>query len=238
MKVQVRLSVALSVVALVAALCGVGGAYAGSVLVTSKQIKNGTIVTQDIHKGGVKSSDVANGTIASPDIGNGDVSTADIGTGQVQTADIGEGQVQPQDVTMPEPEQVVEGDIAKAEVGTESFGLIDTVGTYAKEDGAAQLQVDWSGSAAADPQGACIFQVRVDGQAAANGAGQVYLGPSAVISVSTSALFDGLAVGPHTVEVWAMIGSNHNPSGGPFSCTVGPLTAGVSQTFVVSEQVS
>src|ERR1044072_1227515 len=94
-----RYSTVVSTLALVVALTGVG-AQASGVFVTSKQIRNGTILSQDIHKSAVKSSDLGNGTVKSEDIGS--------------------GQVEPQDVTMPSPEQIQEagGGVAMAEVST------------------------------------------------------------------------------------------------------------------------
>ena len=205
-------SAVVATLALVVALTS-AGAMAGTVLIGSKQIRNGSILTQDIHKGGVKSSDIANST--------------------VQSGDIGAGEVEPQDVTMPEPEQLQESDVASAPVGT-GFALVDTVGTYAKEDPTSILQVDWTGTAAATEIN-CVFQLRVDGAASASGAGVVFVGADtdSTTSVAASALFEGLSAGPHTVEVWARLSHGSNPS----TCIVGPAGAGISQTFIVSEQV-
>lgn len=243
MKVQVRAALAVAILALVAAVSGAAGA--ATVFVTSKQIKNGTILSQDIHKQavrstdlqneGVKAPDIGTGQVTSSEIGNGDVASADIGEGEVHSGDIGANQVTPSDVEAPEPEQLVEADAASGPATTAGFALLDVVGTYAKEDPTSVLEVDWSGSAAAGQFGACLFQLRVDGQPAGASAGQVYLSPGDVTSVSASALFDGLGAGPHQVEVWAMIGANH--IGEEFTCTVGPAAAGIGQTFVVSEQV-
>ncbi|HEY0391018.1 MAG TPA: hypothetical protein VGC63_04850 [Solirubrobacterales bacterium] len=209
-----------STLALAIALTGATAAATG-VFVTSKQIKNGTILTQDIHKNGVKSSD----------IGTDAVKSADIGTGQVGTSDIGEGQVAPQDVTMPAPNQLQEGDTASATVGSD-FAPVDIVGTYAKQDPTSLLEVDWTGTAGSGFS-PCVFQLRVDGQPSAVGAGDTYVGSGAV-SVSATSLFSGLAAGPHQIEIWGRITIG---GGAQYPCTVGPASAGISQTLVVSEQV-
>lgn len=216
---------ALALIALVVALLGacIAGANAAGVIVSSKQIRNGSILTQDIHKGAVKTSD----------IGTSAVKSGDIGTSAVQSSDIGEGQVTPDDVTMPDPDQLVDSDIAKAEFG-EEFGRLSDVGTYAKEAPDSLLQVDWTGSAAAGFAG-CQFQIRVDGQASGPGAGVFFVANGGqAVSVASTALFSGLPTGAHTIEVWARtVGGG----GAQFPCTIGPASAGIAQTFVVSEQV-
>lgn len=211
----------LALIFAVAAFC-VGGAMATGVIVTSKQIKNGTILTQDIHKNAVQSSD----------IGNGDVKSTDIQNGTVDSDDIGNGAVEAQDLTLPDPKQLQESGVSSTKVGLNSFTFLDTVDTYQKQDPASVLEIDWTGTATG-AEFPCIFQLRVDGQAsAAQGGGTVFVGTSP-ISVSVSALFSGLPPGPHTIEIWAMLARGV----GEATCTVGPPDTGVSQTFVVSEQV-
>lgn len=210
-------SAVVATLALVVALTS-AGAMAGTVLIGSKQIRNGSILTQDIHKGGVKSSDIANST--------------------VQSGDIGAGEVEPQDVTMPEPEQIREADVASTSVGPE-FALVDTVGSYVKEDPTSILQVDWNGTAQAGTVegggSSCTFQMRVDGQPAPDSGGMVVVSIVAQpLSVSVSALFGALSAGPHTIEVWAK-SKTQAPGGDP--CIVGPAGAGIPQSFIVSEQV-
>jgi len=234
---------ALALAALVVAIVGVGvaGASAGGVFVTTKQIRNGTILSQDIRKNAVKSSDIGKdavgstdvkaGAVESAEIASGAVQSEEIDTGAVQTGDIGDGQVQPGDVDLPEPEQIQESDVASAVVGDSDFALVNTVGTYMKEDATSILDVTWTGTAVG-VEVPCVFQIRVDGKASAAGAGVVYVGTSAA-SVSAAALFEGLPAGPHTIEVWAKL----TDSLGSSACTVGPASAGISQTFVVSEQV-
>lgn len=242
------------IAAIVAVLVSALGASAATVFVTSKQIRNGSILTQDIHKGAVRSTNLQNGGVRSADIGTGAVASSDIaggavgapqigtnavtsdeiGTGQVQSADIGDGQVTPSDVTMPPPDQMAEpaGEVARTDVG-EGYELVDNVGTYTKADPTSALQVDWSGSAAAGflP---CVFQLRIDGQPSAAGAGETYVQNSQTLSVSSSSLFDGLAAGDHSVEIWARV---VGAGGASYPCTVGPAGATIGQTVVVSEQV-
>jgi hypothetical protein len=230
----------VATLALVIALTGTA-AIASGVLVTSKTIRNGSILTQDIHKDAVKSSDIGTGAVASADLRDGSVGTADIGeggvesgdigTGQVNSADIGNGQVTAQDVSLPDPKQIQEGDVANGLFGP-GYALLDSVGTYAKEDGASSLEIDWTGTVATGFSG-CIFQLRADGAAAAPDAGTVYVANGQALSVSATALFAGLSTGQHSIELWA----KSTLEGGPYPCTVGPAFAGIGQTFVVSEQV-
>jgi hypothetical protein len=212
MKLQIRASLALSVLALVAALSGVSGAVAGKVLVGSKQIRNGSILTQDIRRNAVRTSDVQNGGIT--------------GT------DVGAGEIEPVDVTMPDPDQIVRESVATVMAGSEYVQVGGAAGTYVKEDPASVLQVDWSGSASAKDL-PCVFQLRVDG-AAVPGAGEVPVSVGNPTSISTSALFEGLPAGEHSISVWARTVPGIYPQS---RCTVGPEMADVAQTYVVSELV-
>lgn len=231
--------------ALVAAVGGI--ASAAGVFVTTRDIKNGTILSQDIHNNQVKSADVKNGTVASgdiktggvtsPDIGTGQVGSEDIGEGEVHTGDIGGNQVTPSDVNLPESEQIVEPpkDVASAEVGPD-FALIDSAGAYTKEAAESVLEVTWTGTAKAEfgaglGSSKCVFQLRVDGNAAA-GAGEAFVENSS-INASVTALFAGLGVGPHNIEVWAK-----SAESGTAKCIVGPAEIGIGQTFTIAEQVS
>jgi hypothetical protein len=241
MKLQIRLSLFLSVIAIVAALSGVGGTLAAQHLITGKQIKNGTLTTLDLKNNGVKTADIANGTVDSEDLGANSVGSEEItpnavgseeiAPGAVHTSDIGDNQVTAEDVELPEPEQIVELPEAPDSV-TNEFTLVDEVGSYTKEDATSKLQVAWSGSAKAGFS-PCQFQLRVDGAPAASGAGVAYVQNSSTISISATALFEGLGVGPHKIQVFA---KSTQPSGS-FPCTVGPEEAGVDQTFVVTEEV-
>lgn len=220
MKTRVSYSAVVSTLALFIAI-STGGAYAID-KIGSKQIQNGSIRTADLHKGAVKSAK----------IGPGAVKSADIGNEAVQTADIGTGQVTPQDVTMPAPAQLQETSETSVTVGND-FVLVDAVGTYDKQDSASVLEVNWTGTASFNFGGSgCLFQLRIDGQSSANGGGTVFV--PGTESVSVTAIFAGFATGTHTIEVWA----RQTPQGsGSASCTFAPANAGISQTFVVSEQV-
>lgn len=234
----------MALVLSIAALC-VGGAMASGVLVTSKQIKNGSILTQDLHANVVKdktlaansvtSSDIGADQVTAPDIGVGQVDSEAIGNGEVSSADIGSGQVTPQDMNMPDPSQLKDGDVAVLATPTLEFQKVDDVGSYTKEDPSSDLEVDWTGSVRGENGGeasGCVFQLRVDGQPAPNGGGEVFA--KGLTSVSSTALFGALPTGQHAVEIWARITI---ATGMGNSCTVGPAAAGIGQTVVVSEQV-
>lgn len=244
--------VAASTFALVIALTG-AGAMASGVLVTSKQIKNGTITSQDLKNNGIRGADIKSDAIGSSDIASGAVGageiagssvgsadladdavrTSDIAPSAVTSSDIGDGQVTASDVTMPEPLQIISGATITKNVGHD-FDLIDEVVTYDKQDANSILQVDWSGSAAAGFL-TCVFQLRVDGFIGAPGAGETFMGNGQVSSINTSGLFESLGTGPHRIEVWAR--TNSPADSAVYPCTIGPESAGISQTFIVSEQV-
>lgn len=241
MKLQVRVSTALAVLALVVALSGVSGTLAAQHLITGAQIKNNSITTKDLRNGGVKTADIANGTVDSEDLGANSVGseeitpdavgTEELAPGAVHTSDIGADQVTANDVDLPEPVQMVEAPAPASMVGPE-FTLVDEVGTYTKEDPTSKLQVAWTGSASAGFS-PCQFQIRVDGKAAGDGAGVAYLQNSSTLSVSDTALFEGLGSGAHQIQVFA----RSLNSATAFPCTVGPAEAAVDQTFVVTEEV-
>lgn len=238
----------VATLALVIALTGTA-AMAGGVIVTSKQIKNGSILTQDIHKNAVRASDIGDNSVSTSeiksdavtasDIGAGQVDSEAIGTGQVTSSEIGNGEVTPQDVTMPEPEQIKVADVATLNPASMAFQKLDEVGTYVKEDAGSALQVEWTGSVEGHNHGeisGCVFQLRVDGQPPSGGGSEVF--GKGIVSVSASALFPGFAAGAHTVEVWARLAEGE-PTGmeNADRCTIGPAAASISQTFIVSEQV-
>lgn len=243
MKLQVRASLLIAVVALVAALSGVGGVYAGTVLITGKQIKNGSLTTQDYRKGSVRTSDVQNSSLLAPDLATGSVESPELATGAVaspdlqdggvQTGDIGANQVQPSDLDLPDPQVGVEAGTASADVG-DGFTLVDPVETYVKVDPTSVLEVTWTGSAAAGflP---CQFQVRVDGQEPAEGAGTIYVANGSVNgNIMTTVAFEGLPEGPHEIAIYAR---SVGGGGGTFPCTVGPEQAQIVQSFLTAEQV-
>jgi len=234
----------MATLALVVALTGTA-AVASGVIVTSKQIKNGSILTQDIHKNAVRASDIGSNSVstseikddavAASDIGAGQVDSEAIGTGQVTSSEIGNGQVTPQDVDMPEPQELeAKGAASKSWIFGEpqvaNFELVDPVGAYEKTDAGSVLQVDWIGTAAGN---GCVFQLRVDGQPVSGSGGEVFA--SAATSVAASALFPGLGVGSHQIEIWARPRVPSPSAGG--TCTVGPEAAGIDQTFIISEQI-
>jgi cytoskeletal protein RodZ len=253
MKVQVRAALAIAVLALVAAVSGVGGALAGQVLITGKQIKNGSLTTQDYRSGSVRASDVQNdsigstdlqnegvqstdlsdGGVQSADLQNGGVQSADIEDNGIHTQDIGTNQVQASDLELPDPQQTVEPGTASANVG-DTFASIDLVETYVKEDPTSILEVTWTGSASAGFS-PCQFQIRVDGQPAAGGAGALYVANGTTNgNVMISVDFMDLPAGPHEVSVYGRaVGAGEST----FPCTVGPEAAQLQQTFVVAEQV-
>lgn len=224
-KWRANVALVLSAIALVVALTGTA-AVATGVVVTSRQIKDGTIRTEDLHSGAVRSSDLKNGAVES----------SDIGTGQVTSADIGTGQVTPQDLTLPEPVQfhLAAGGAPMVEVNDDSYALVATIGTYQKHDAASALKVDWTGTV----QGIyfpCVFQLRVNGVGPVDGAGEIYTSnANQAESASASVLFKRLDVGSYAIQVWARTTSSF-PGG---TCTIGPAEAGVTQTFVVSELIT
>lgn len=201
------------------------GANAAGVFITTKQIKNGTIITQDIHKGGVKSSDVANGTVTSTDVKNS----------TLETQDIGAGEVTPSDITAPEPEQVAVTDALVAPV-TGDLTSIMVVDTYAKQSAESVLEVQWVGTAKPVDSNGCVFQLRVNGVPASSGAsGEVYVGQEE--SVMTAVQFEGLPAEKVTIEVWA---KNLNGGPTPTTCVIGPAGPGesnIDQSFNITELI-
>jgi hypothetical protein len=201
----------------VLALCMGGAAASG--LITSKDIQNGAIHTPDLHKNAVLSKDLMNGA--------------------VRTADIGEGQVQPSDIELPPPVELKAPGVFYAEPPTMDFLTLAQVGAYEKKDPTSFLRVDWTGSVEGHNGGeasGCVFQLRVDGQPAGAGTGEVFA--QGLTSVSDSAIFGSLPPGPHKVEIWARLAAIDQHGSALDSCTVGPQEAGgVAQTVDVSEEV-
>lgn len=235
----------VALLALIIAVLGTSlvGANAAGVFVTSRQIKNGTILSQDVHKNALNSGDIKNSSIDGVDIGTGQVEGSDIGTGQVGTTDIAtEGVTAPdvannsltgEDLELPDPSEVQDPGVAKATVNGETYSLIDVAGKYSMVEAAA-LEVTWTGSAAEGEDNVihspCVFELRVDGQPSSGGGGEVFVRGKA--SVSMSVLFPGLAAGEHQIEVWA-----RHAGGSDTSCIVGPNELGIDQSFIVAEQV-
>lgn len=221
MKPRLTYANVISTLALVFAVT-TGGAYAANNLIDSGDIRNGSVRSADITKSGVKSSD----------LGAGAVRSTDIKTAAVQSSDIGQGEVEPVDVTMPDPRQLVLREQKASDVG-ENFGLVATVGSYDKQAADSQLRVTWTGTAQGFTH-SCVFQLRVDGQASATGAGVLYVGTS-IESVSAAALFAVISTGPHSIEIWARAIAG---PGSTSSCIVGPAGAGIDQTVVLDEIVT
>lgn len=216
----------LALLAVVIAMVGacVAGAGAAGLFVTGKQIRNGSITAKDLHRNAVGSKAISSGAVKS----------AEIGSGQVQAADIGADQVTAQALSLPSPKQVVVGPSTGA-VGP-SFGPLVKVADYDKTSAGSVLRVDWNGVAANGESTNCIFQVRVNGQAPQNGAGEVFGGWSEPVNVSTSALFQGLGAGAVSVEVWARYTFKMTDSP---TCKLNPApNPGLSSTFVISEDVT
>lgn len=209
-----RLPTILSTAALVVsmmALC-LGGAIASGVLVGSKQIRNGSVKSIDLRNDGVKSPDLAPASVES------------------------------QALALPEPTECqVKGEVKSHP--TTAFSKLADVCVYTKTTAESVLEVNWTGSVEGHNAGeasGCVFQLRVNGQPSAPGGGGETFGRG-LVSVSASALFGGLPVGPLTVEVWARLAMYEPTSmGGPDAnaCTLGPRNAGTNQTIDVSEAVT
>lgn len=202
-------SAIMSTAALVVALT-IGGAYASGVIVTSKQIKNGSILSVDLKNNGIKGSDIKNGAIDSADVENGGIGS--------------------QDLSLPPPVQITEPAVT-GPVNTTGFSKIADVGQYVKVDPTSILQVEWNGAVADGAGTNCLFQLRVNGAASAQGGGEVFSQGGAV-NVATAGLFPGLAAGPVNIEVWAKAYAAILATP---TCVIGPAYPGVANTFIVSE---
>ena len=255
MKLQIRVALAIAVLALVSALSGVGGAFATKqfIITSSAQLAPGVVKSSDIHRNAVKTTDLAKSAVRSSDLAKSAVRSADLatnsvrstdlaadsvesaelGNGTVQSVDIGADQVQPSDLGLPAAEQVVAPGAAVGQVG-EEFSLVTTLDSYAKVDPTTALEVVWNGSAEAGFS-PCQFQIRVDGQPPVAGAAIAYVQNGSINgAVTRTGLFSGLTAGPHEVQIWA----RSTTPGGPFPCTVGPDAAGIAQSVSYTELVS
>lgn len=258
----------VATIALVLALTSAGATAGVQKLITGKNIKNGSVTSQDLATNSVKSADVATGAVASSDLATNAVKSADVAAGAIESGDLGDGAVQstdlgdgavqspdiatdavggadiaagavgsseitdgsvtPAEVTLPPPTKLTRPGPASADVAGE-FAQVAAIGTFDKADGASAMSVTWTGSAGAGFQ-PCVFQVRVDGQPAG---GETYVPNGGAVSVSATALFEGLPAGQHELQVFA-----RTTGGAAYPCTVGPAAVGISQTFVIEEQVS
>lgn len=197
----------------VMALC-LGAAMATGILITSKQIKNGTILSQDIKNNQIKSNDLTN---------NG-----------IRTADISNNAVEAPQIDVPNPKQLEEESASSAPVG-DDFSRVDDVGVYNKQEPDTALQVEWIGTAEGAIHASCIFQLRVDGTPAPGGGSEWLLPLQQRGSLTLSDVFPGLPAGPHEIEVWARAGTKVGE--GPYMCVIGPPGIGIAQIFLVAEVV-
>lgn len=220
----------MSLLALVVAVTGacLAGANAAGVLVTGKEIKNGSITAKDLRRNAVGSRAIGSGAVKSADVGTGQIQSDDIGSSQVQAADIGDDQVTARSLSLPAPAQFVIGEVI-GPVGPD-FVPLATVGTYDKASAASLVRVEWSGVASSGEATNCIFQIRVNGMPPAGGGGEVFA--FFTENVSTSGIFPGIPSGLISVEVWARYSAK---AGGPPSCVLSPAYPGLKSTFVVSE---
>lgn len=205
-----RLSLVISLFALAVALTGVGAAAAG-IIVTSKQIQNGTIRSVDISRNGVRSTDVANGTIDSVDVGG--------------------NEIKPSDVEMPAPIEVTPDGVSGPVTG--AYSRLATVAVITKVQDASPLEITLGGAVAGGPGTNCAYQLRVNGAPALDGGGEAF-SPTGAVNVSAAASFRGVPAGQVAVEVWARATSAISPNP---TCAVGPSDPGIETTVLVVEQV-
>lgn len=211
----------------------------GANQVTARAIGRGQVGTDEIAPGAVGPAQLAQGAIGASQLASRAVGSAALAAGAVKTENIAEGQVTPTELSLPEPLQmeVAAGAFAAAYVSQE-YSLVAEVGKYNKQDPETNVQVAWTGTAKAGFS-PCVFQLRVDGAPSAANAGEVYVQNSSTPPVAATALFRGLALGEHTIEVWAR--STNDGSGTPeggYPCEIGPAETTIGQTFVVTEQVT
>lgn len=219
---------AVSTLALVVALT-IGGAYASGQLISSKQIRNGSVKSVDLKNGGVQGVDVNDGSIKAPDIAEDAVDSPEIAPGAVEGPEL----------NLPPPTQC---DIigTTAINPTMAFQKIADVCVATKVAPDSALEVTWSGPVEGHNGGqisGCVFELRVNDAQSAQGGGDVF--EAGLGSVSTSAIFTGLPVAPVTVSIWARLAAQEPGMGGQYdACTLGPATAGgAPQTVIIQEQV-
>lgn len=215
-----------SVVATLALILSLGGtAYAVTAL------EPNSVGTVQLKAGAVRSTDLAANAVRTTDIRKDAVRSSDVATNGIQSAD----------VNLPDPTLTTEADGAGSFAPADgTYVKLDDVGTFDKVDPTSAIEVDWSGVVASrfSPSSGtsipCGLQLRVDGAVELRGAGELYVGSGDTTSAATSAIFEGLPVGTHTVELWARsLGMGGAPA--PANCVVGPDDADVSQTATVTE---
>jgi hypothetical protein len=110
---------ALGFVAGAAFMCvlsaGVGAGAA--TLVTSAQIKDGTIVGKDVKNGGLTGLDIKDGSLGGRDLKNGSVTGADVKDGSIGSADIADGGVTSGDIA--------DGTVAAADLEAPAQAVLD-----------------------------------------------------------------------------------------------------------------
>jgi hypothetical protein len=209
--------------------------------VTAAAVAPNAVGAEQIAPNSVGGQQIAPAAVGSAQVARNAIGSGQLADGQVTSEDIGDGEVRPENVTMPAPVtlSIPVGQPAAGPAGAEYAKVVD-IGTYRKEADRSALQVTWTGSVASQSNrtanAPCVFQLRVNGVPAAGASGEVFVDSRSMLSVSSTALFNDLPVGEHTVQVWAK-----DPKGGPadrdIHCVVGPADTGIGQTVVVAEQV-
>lgn len=172
-------------------------------------------------------------SIGSKQLKKNAVKSKTIAPDAVRAADIGANEVDPAALDLPAPQSYSSNEQLVVN-GPSEYTKVKTVGTYDKTSPDSQLHVTWTGAIAAGFTG-CVFQVRVDGQTDSRSSGEVFVpnGGSAT-SVAADALFQGLAPGSHSIEIWTRFAT---PNGADYPCTLNPSSAGIGSTVVVEEVV-
>jgi hypothetical protein len=121
-------------------------------------------------------------------------------------------------------------DVSQASYGT-TYALGKTVGSFTKGRADTTLRVTWQGIAA-NFDGSCEYQLRVDGKTDAgsaptgpdDGSGGSFVVPSNSHSqsVHTADFFDGVGPGEHSVSIWIR---HFGVQGFALPCYIGPYEA-------------
>lgn len=224
-RVQRNYANVVSTIALVIALTGTA-AFAATTLgrntVGSKQIRKAAVSTSELHKRSVTPSKIRRNAVRAKQLA----------TASVDSTAIQDGAVSADQLALPAPTLVLSNGEQSANVD-DGFERVAALGTIDKQTLDSKLSLDWTGVVSAGPS-PCVFQLRVDGQPGATGAGEVFVQNSVTMTASVESLF---AAGPgtHQLEVWAR---TVNSGGASYPCTVDPDGTGVSQTVVLQELVS
>jgi hypothetical protein len=102
--------------------------------VRTDDLGNGEVKVADVGQGAVATDEIINGQVKAADIGDGEVKTAEIANGQVLSADIGEGEVRSGDVAN---DNLTGGDVAGnslkgADIDESTLDISDTARAYAR----------------------------------------------------------------------------------------------------------